>query len=241
MRGLDYLDNLQLQESLIRGQIWAAVSSDGALNDHLSCVQDAMDHLTMLLQVESSPGSNLHTFQLLAMRLFNSGASTIKVGLSGYYQAAFQLLRDTLEVVNLLDLFRIDVAAVTRWVAVSDKKTAKEFIPFSVRQALEKNPEFSGQRRDSIYSTYSDIALHPTYKGIGLMSSSGACKLGPFFDLRLTRALLEDLATHLSHATLAISILIDKDLPEEVLVSKGVFLQRLDTYHGKYIKRQTKV
>jgi len=238
MRALDYLDNLQDQESLIRTQIWEVVSSDLVLNDHLSCVQDAMDHLTMLLQVESNPGSKLHTFQLLAMRLFNSGGSTIKVGLSGYYQAGFQLLRDALEVVNLLDLFRIDVTAVTRWVAVSDKKTAKEFNPFSVRQTLEKSPEFSGQRRDFIYSTYSDIALHPTYKGIGLMSSNGVPKLGPFFDLTLIRALLEDLATHLSHATLTVSVLIDEDLPEEVMTSKSVFLQRLDAYHEKYIKSQ---
>lgn len=237
MPGLDYLNNLHLHESQVRGQILEAVSSDSALNDHLSCVQDAMDHLAMLLHVESSPGSNLHTFQLLAMRLFNSGASAIKVGLSGYYQAAFQLLRDAIEVANLLDLFRIDVAAVTRWVAVSDNKTANEFSPYAVRQALENNPEFSGQRRDFIFKTYSNIAIHPTYKGIGLMLSNGAPQLGPFFDLRLMRALLEDLAAHLSHATLAVSILIDENFPEEVMVSKGVFLQRLEEYHGKYIRR----
>lgn len=196
-----------------------------------------MDHLHVLTQVESTPGSERHTFQLLAIRLFNVGGSTLATGLAGYYQAAFQLLRDALELVNLLDLFRIDSGAVGRWVAVADKKSGKEFEPFHVRTALEKHPDFVGQRRDHLYATYSNVALHPSYKGFQLIAPENSPKLGPFFDAKLLTALLEDLAAHLSHATLAVSMLIEGDLPMEVLSAKAEFLRTLGEYRSKYIGR----
>lgn len=234
MDALMNLNNLHEEEKAVRAKTYGALSSSSALKDHFEAVQDAMDHLTTLLEVPTVPGSELHTFQLLSMRLFNVGASTLTVGFSGYYQAAFQLLRDALEVVNLLDLFRIAPPAVARWMAVTDRRAGKEFEPFKVREALEKHPDFAKQRRDHIYSTYSNMALHPSYMGFRLIAPQNTPRLGPFFDLALFTALLEDLAAHLSHAALAAGLLIE-ELPQEIMVAKLAFMERLDVYRKRYI------
>lgn len=81
-----------------------------------------MNHLQALLQTETSAGTDAHTGQLICIRLFNVGSTTLKRGLSGYYQTSFQLLRDAFELVNLVDLFRIDPSAVSRWRLATDKE-----------------------------------------------------------------------------------------------------------------------
>ena len=94
------LRTLHQHEEFIRVDSLAAIAADEAMSDHFQAVQDALDHLSILMQVESTPGSDSHTLQLFVIRLFNTGASTLKLGLSGYYQIAFQLLRDSLELVK---------------------------------------------------------------------------------------------------------------------------------------------
>ncbi len=113
--------------------VLANIESVPALRDHLQAVQDAMDHLVNLQAIQSEPGSDTHTLQLIGFRLFNVGATAIKLGLSGYYQAAFQLLRDSLELVNLVDLFNSDSSAISLWRTADEKSWKREFLPVRVR------------------------------------------------------------------------------------------------------------
>lgn len=232
----DNLRTLHQEEESIRVASLAAITADEALSDHLQAVHDALDHLTNLLQVESTPGSDSHTLQLLVIRLFNTGASALKLGLSGYYQTAFQLLRDSLELVNLVDLFRADPAIVAQWKAADDKKLKKDFSPAAVRTALAAFPQYAGQDRKKLYALFSGHAAHMAYKGFHLVALRNSPTLGPFFESKLLRALLEDLGKHMSHATIALSTMFEKGkLP--VLMAKAAYIDGLGKYHQKYIKQ----
>ena len=97
----------------------------------------ALDHLVVLVGLDSTPGSDRHTLQLLGIRELNFVSSALKVGMSGYYQVAFALLRDLLETTNLVDLFLSDPKLVSVW-KDGDKKTQDRlFKPVAVRMALE--------------------------------------------------------------------------------------------------------
>jgi hypothetical protein len=234
----DNLASLHKHEEAIRAESLSAIAADRALSDHLQAVHDALDHLTVLIGLESEEGDDRHTIQLLVIRLFNVGASTVKLGLSGYYQQAFQLLRDTLELVNLVDLFRADRAKIAEWRAADNKKLKKVFGPAAVREALEKHPQYQGQKagRDKAYTLFSEHAAHTTYRGFSLISPLNSPQLGAFLDLKLLKALLEDIGRHLAHATLALSTLFEGDLPLLVLHAKAAYIEHLRHYHEKYIR-----
>jgi hypothetical protein len=234
----DNITRLHQQEEAIRAESLEAISKDESLSDHLQALHDALDHLTVLMHFESKPGDSAHTLQLLAMRLFNCGAAGLQLGLSGYYQAAFQLLRDSLELVNLVDLFRIDCGAIERWKAADDKALKTEFGPARVRLLLEKHPDFAGQRRDRAYTTFSGYAAHPSYKGFQLIAPDNKPKLGPFFDQKLLLALLADLGKHISHASLGVGLLLETD-DLRLLRAKAAYLDRLRGYHDKHLKLGT--
>lgn len=232
------LHSLHRHEEELRARSFATIASSMALGDHLRAIHDALDHLVALQKANATPGDDTHTVQLFAIRLFNIGGSACKLGLSGYYQQAFLLMRDSLEQVNLLDLFRADRSKIREWRLAENKKLKKHFGPAAVRKALDKLPEYEGQKagRERLYATLSEHAAHATYRGFGLVAPGNRPRLGPFFDAKLLRALLEDLGRHLAHATLAASMLIDVDGNSAVLPAKAEYVERLRLYHDKYIK-----
>jgi hypothetical protein len=233
------LQSLHKHEEALRAESLASVAGDVALTDHLHAIHDALDQLVALQKVGSSPGDDAHTVQLFAIRLFNIGASALKLGLSGYYQQAFQLLRDSLEMVNLLDLFRADPAKIAQWRLADNKTLKKNFGPAAVRNALESLAQYKGQKpgRDKVYAMFSEHAAHVSYRGFKLVAPDNNPRLGPFFDTKLLRALLEDLAKHLAHATLAVSTLLGCGTDLAVLASSSAYVTKLAQYHEKYIKR----
>lgn len=234
------LYSVHQHEESIRADSLAVVAADDTLQDHLQAVHDALDHLTTLLQVDSSPGDDRHTAQLFVIRLFNIGASVLKLGLSGYYQQAFQLLRDSLEMVNLVDLFRADSTKISEWRLADNRALKRNFGPAAVRDALEKFPQYKGQKtgRNNTYAIFSEHAAHTTYKGFKFVVSGNSPQLGPFMDAKMLRALLEDMGRHLAHATMALSTLFDKDVGLVVLTSKVAYFDSLKKYHEKYIRSQ---
>lgn len=234
----DNLRSLHQQEESVRADSLANVAASEALSEHLQAVHDASDYLMALLQVQSKPGSDLHTAQLFVIRLFNVGACALKLGLSGYYQQAFQLLRDSLEMVNLVDLFAVEPIKISEWRDADEKKLKKSFSPVVVRTALESHQEYAGQKvgRDRAYALFSSHAAHMTYKGFSLVSPNNVPRMGPFFDEKLLRALLEDMGKHLSHAALGVGILFE-DVEMKILETKAAYLESLRRYHAKHIKR----
>lgn len=222
-------------------QSLATIEADEEMSDHLQAVHDALDHLvSVLLQATSSPDTDLHTAQLFGIRLFNVGAASVKVGLCGYYQQAWHLLRDSLEVVDLIDLFRADRTLIAVWRTADDRTLYKRFRPAEVRKALDGFPEYAGQKqgRERIYSLLSKQAVHATYAGFRLVELQGGFRPGPAFDAQRLRALLQDLGRYLAHAALALSDLMGAEgLSTELLRAKMGYLGVLRAYSDKYIKR----
>jgi hypothetical protein len=232
------LNSLHIREEDVRNESLMVVSKNTDLQDHLQAVHDALDHLIALLNESTNPGSDAHTVQLFAIRLFNIGASALKLGLSGYYQQAFQLMRDVLELVNLLDLFRADRSKIAEWRLADNKILKKHFSPASVRTALDSFPDYKGQKagRDRQYAIFSEHAAHATYRGFNLVAPNNQPRIGPFFDEKLLQAFLEDLGRHLSHVSLAVSTLLDANESTTVLAAKAAYISSLRGYHDKYIK-----
>lgn len=80
-------------EERVRVSAIEKILSNADLLDHVGAIHDSLDQLFLLLQEDSPAGSDQHTLQLLIIRVFNSGASSLKLGLSGYFQSGFQLIR----------------------------------------------------------------------------------------------------------------------------------------------------
>lgn len=230
------LTALHVHEEAIRGRSLSAIEVSAELLDHLQAVHDALDHLDVLLGLQTTPGSDDHTLQLLAIRLWNAAASVLKVGFSGYHQVGFQLIRDMLELVNLVDLFSVQPDKIEVWRTADDKTLMEVFSPVKVRFALEKEERFAGYRRDAIYKTFSNYAAHPTYKGFQLIAPGNAPQVGAFFDEKLLGALLVELGRHVPHATLALSLGFE-DVDEPVLLAKAMYIDQLRKYHDQYIQK----
>ena len=225
----DNLIRLHKQEELLWAQAVEAVSQDVSLRRHLQAVHDVMDHLTVLARLSSASGTDTHTLQLLGIRLLNFIAACLKSGLSGYYQVAFSLLRETLETANLIDLFLIKPELISVWKSADKKAHNNLFRPVKVREVLSAHPNYKGQNRLLRYQMFSTYASHPNYLGFALLSGDDSPKIGPFLDRKLLKALLEDMGSLGGHATLNLSIAIETD-DGTTLTAKSAFTHRLKAY-----------
>ena len=196
-----------------------------------------MNLLVVLARLPFASTSREHTLKLIGMRLLNNANSVLKLGLSGYYQTAAYLLRDKLEVVNLLDLFAVEPDQLETWRNADEQTVRNQFGAAKVRLAIEKYERFAGQRRDGLYRMFSTYAAHPTYQGFRLISPGGTPQLGCFFSETLLGAVLIEEARHLSHAVLGLSGLLE-GLPPEIQAAQLRFAERLRGYFEKYLRQQ---
>jgi hypothetical protein len=108
------LANLHLGEEELREKALEIVATESRLQIHLAIIEASMDLADKLRQFETID-EDLKVVQLLGMRTFNAFAASLKLALSGYGQNSALIMRDILETVFLLDLFRGDRTRVQRW------------------------------------------------------------------------------------------------------------------------------
>lgn len=197
------LNGLHGEEERLRALGLAAAKANPALADHLELVGEAMDLVVILGRGYPEPNSQQQVVQLLGIRLFNAGATALKLALAGYYQAGFSLIRDLLETTHLLDYFLHEPSAIAIWQA-GGAAAKKKFQPQAVREVLDKRDGFAKGKRAEIYQRYCVYASHPTYAGVLLVAPSphGLATYGPFLDESTLGHLLVDLAKFLMHGTL---------------------------------------
>lgn len=225
----DDLIRLHNYEELLRSQALALIEGDDALGRHLEVVHDVMNHLMILAKLPSSSGTDLETLQLLGIRVLNFISAGLKAGLSGYFQVAFSVLRETLETANLIDLFLIRPELVAVWKAGDEKNGRELFSPVKVRMNLSGHANYKGQDRQPRYRLLSNYASHPSYAGFKLLQNGTCYEVGPFMALRPLKALLEDMGPLGGHAALNLSIAIDSDDPK-ALTATSDYMQRLRSY-----------
>lgn len=149
------------------------------------------------------------TLKYIGSRLFNAGATSLHMCLSGYYQISFSIQRDLLEAQFLLDLFRSFPQKVKEWREADDKTLKNEFSPVAVRDMLDKRDGFKEKKRAARYQRYCKYASHMTYAGFTLLTNDDRqIEIGPFYNERKLLNCLHDIAMHYSYAVMTLISLL---------------------------------
>lgn len=131
--------------------------------------------------------------QYIGIRLFNDITAALKLLLSGYYQIAFSIQRDIIEVCFLLDYFHSNRAEITVWRNADEHLLKTKFKPAAIREALDKRDGLKERKRDKVYQIFCNYATHISYKGNKIVSPKGMGKIGSFFDEKYLKACYNEL------------------------------------------------
>jgi hypothetical protein len=190
----DNLSSLHRQEEKLRCEALTLVANDPNLLLHITVVEQAMS-LGELFRQFQTDDQDLKVIQLLGMRMFNAFGASLKLALSGYGQNSAILMRDILETVFLIDLFRGNRSLIAQWRSADKKARMKDFSPVRVREALDKRDGFTGKKRDEIYEMFSVLAAHPNMNSSLMMrqQKGGDIFIGPFIEVTSLDATLAEM------------------------------------------------
>jgi hypothetical protein len=162
------------------------------------------------------------TLQFLGIRLFNTGACALKLGLSGYYQQSFALLRDIVEVGFLLHFFGYWPERISDWKKCTEDERKKRFAPVKVRIALDEREGNMEKKRAATYNTLSQYGSHATYRGFRMTTRGNIGEIGPFVDERNLRALVEELTLRVGPACITFAALFPNAQPNLIAFREHV-------------------
>ena len=103
MHPTDNLNSLHTHEEELHAKSLAIIKADAKLSDHWTVVSEAMNVIYAFSHDHLHQSDNELTLQYLGIRLFNAAGASIRLALSGYYQKAFDQVRDILETYFLVD------------------------------------------------------------------------------------------------------------------------------------------
>lgn len=238
----DRLKGLHAGEEILRQKALSLVEKDKRLSLHLAMIEHAMDLCDLLRQFETDD-EDLKVVQVFGMRMFNAFGAALKLTLSGYHQNSALVLRDVLETVFLLDLFRTDRGAIARW-RLADKKTRmNRFKPVKVREALDRRDGNTGKKRAQLYELFSELAGHPTMLSAEMMRpvKGGDAVIGPFIEKTSLEAVVAEmgrLAIQVGQHLLSFypAAWVRADPVREAFASVSV--RWIETFYGEWARRQ---
>ena len=150
--------------------------------------------LADILRQFPTDDEDLKIVQVLGIRTFNAFASAIKLMLAGYSQKAALILRDILECTFLVNLFRTDRPAISRWRIADKQARRKEFSPVRVREVLDARDGFTTKKRAELYALFSELAGHPSMLSAAMLRPRGMdVHSGPFLDPATLEAVLSEM------------------------------------------------
>jgi len=177
------LDGLYKQERFLREKAIAILQSKPKLTLHLHVIERAMD-LAMIVVEYPDDDEDYKVVKMLNIRMFNALGASLTLISSGYHQNSGMVMRDILETVFLMDLFKTDHTAIERW-RFADKKTQREeFSPAAVRKALDERDGFHTKKRAEAYKMLSELAAHPNMHSQHMLrpEKGGDIVIGPFME-----------------------------------------------------------
>lgn len=130
------LQRLHDAEQSLRDKSLELIRDEGS-GAHLMVVELAMDPADLLRKFPTDD-EDLKVAQILGMRTFNAFASSLKLALSGYMQNSALVMRDILETIFLLDLFRGETSLIKEWRFADKKQIKNKFSPIRVRQIVHE-------------------------------------------------------------------------------------------------------
>ena len=200
MAATDNLCSLHKHEEELRARSMTFIEADAALSDHWNLVGEAMNTIFAFSHHHAHGSENELTLQYLGVRLFNAAAASVKLALSGYYQKAFDQVRDVIETYFLVDYLSTYPEKIGEWKHADKKKRISHFGPGFIRNALDKRDGYTSGQRKKIYDLVSELASHASYSGILLMATGAAnmVQVGPFFGERKLATWLQEMAMRLN-------------------------------------------
>lgn len=226
------LISLHKHEEEIRGDSLHLIEAHQNLGDHLSMIHQSMAVIYALAHDHTNATDDELTIQYLGLRLFNSAASSVKLGLSGYYQSAFAHVRDIFETVALLDYLHTNPGQIAQWKASDKQQRITQFAPRAIRNALNTRDQFSGNKRKEMYDRLSEYASHATAPGFQLLAPERLGKIGPFLSEKYLKAWLEEAVKFLVHGA---TIFMDHfpNVEPPLLLEKADFLDHTNRWRDK--------
>jgi hypothetical protein len=204
------------------------------LGDHLSLIHSAMNMLHLALRLQPHPNDESLVLLRVCARSFNTAGAAMKLARSGFFQPAFAMVRDLVEVEFLTDLFRRDRGHLKRWINLDSKTRKREFQPVKIRIILDDLDGFTTQRRANEYELLSKYASHIDPDGFQIISPGNQTQIGPFPSRELPAAFLQELAKHLTMVSIHLATLL-QPLQEAVKVKRQEFDSRPHIWRKKYI------
>jgi hypothetical protein len=236
MAATDNLASLHDLEEKLRARSLEVIRADAALSDHWNLVAEAMNAIYAFTHDHIHGSENELTLQYLGIRLFNAAGASVKLALSGYYQKAFHQVRDVIETSFLVDYLSTNPEKIDEWKRADKTKRIAQFGPGIIRNALDKRDGYASGERKRIYDLISELASHPSYPGISLMTTGAAnmAQVGPFFDDKKLRVWLYEIAMRLSHAAMVLlpDHLEGHDL--KLLATQAHYLEVNNEWWSKY-------
>lgn len=229
----DNLTTLHGLEEALRSQSLSIIEKRDDLKDHLALVHEAMNVMWAFTQEYVHKSDDELTMQFFGIRLFNAGAVSVKLALSGYYQKAFVHVRDILETYFLVDYLRTNPDKVAVWKNATKKQRLSEFSPRKIREELDKRDGYKGNARKAAYDLISEHASHASYSGFHLTTQGGFGQIGPFLDEVKLQAWLEEMAKRLGHA--AVILLANYEGVDQRLdVTRRHYIEAINAWGRKY-------
>lgn len=185
---------LHEKEKSIREEALSIIQGDSRLELHLDIIERSMTVAKVIVEYPIED-EDFRVIKMLSIRMFNAFGASLSLMFSGYHQKSAMIMRDILENLFLLDLFRTDRAAIERWRFARDKKSRQEFLPVKVREALDRRDELDGKKRAEAYKMLSELAAHPTMGTQYMLKTEldGDILTGPFMGGTILRQGLEEL------------------------------------------------
>jgi hypothetical protein len=235
MAAIDNLISLHRHEEELRARSLAAIEADANLSDHWNLVGEAMNAIYVFTHDHAHGSDNELTLQYLGIRLFNAAGASVKLALSGYYQKAFDQVRDVIETYFLVDFLSTYPEKIDEWKRSDKKKRISHFGPGFIRNALDKRDGHTSGERKKIYDLISELASHATYSGISLttMGPAKTAQVGPFFDETKLAIWLQETAMRLSHAAVVL-VSNPEGSDTSLLMTRKHYLEVVNKWWSKY-------
>jgi hypothetical protein len=226
------------RESELREQSLGAIDGDERMSDHLDVIEATMSALMDHVRDRPERSQAELVVKRLGIRLFNNLASGLSQGLKGYYQQAFDAVRDVVELQFLFDDFGTDPEKPLRWALASKVEREREFRPAEVRKRLDARYKHVGDARRKAYQALSTMASHPSPDGFALITPRDNLSVtGPFFEARFLDALLAEMAQHGLGAGVNFTSLLAAQTEAE-MAAKIVYAQRAGRWVERYMSKE---
>jgi hypothetical protein len=221
-------------ESTIEQQHDIIVSKNQELRDHLEIFHGVFEVLHKCLRNHPYAGNTeaLVTLRFIA-RVFNTTGACLKLARAGYFQPAFAMIRDLLEIEFLADLFTRDREHFRQWIRADAKVRKKEFKQVVVRDTLDKLDGLTSKKRAEAYALLSTHATHIDLDGFQIISPNSMTEIGPFPSEKILTAVFQELAKHIQYVCIHLTKLLTPTDPE-VLAAISALDQALHRWRAKY-------